>query len=832
LGLLRLLGDLPDISELRLLYYYDGKKLDIYFAADGSTLLHKEIADIFVNGFSGGVCGFEKIETTPVIPRFSHAVNVLRRDGFIPSSVEKAVNPNALDYYYNLQPFEPNTSCDHMQLEQALSQLREPVTIEISAKPFDVCNHVRQVAAYQRRLKAINDSFQADHFSGLRPGGEWTGIDRNQRVNDPVVDDVRKAMSKMQLSLTRPNLKYAIEISSTTLSRAQYIASVFAENAYKAGSYQLLTANEVAKTQQNASRLFKDLLELRSIATVEELESSFSPPIAGLRKPSIIRCHTDPPDYPENKILVIGEDIMASTKHRAILRGPPIRLLDRHTAVFGTTGSGKSTLTFSMLLQLAKRGIPFLVIEAGDKTDYRAMIEALKRHPDKKMRKLGRKIRLLTPGEESISPLRLNPFLPPENVPIMLHAEKMLGCLLASADWPDPLPAILKKGMYAMYHDFQFNHIKPTIKRLRECTQHELDKLSYSGTVKGEIQAALDARFSEFTTGAIGRIFQTDSNSPSLEDMTSGFTIIECAMLADNAIAFVVFALITMISERFSVIPYSDIDPRLCIFLDEAQTLIPPVPWDTIGAVDSPKAKASRLFCKELLQARSKSYSYVVITQSPTNVDSNVLKICTTTILGKQRETGDIQLLAGSMMFGQADYAAVKQLNTGEFLVFTEGYRRSCLVQAPDICSELGLNGSPFGRAVLEHIENTDWYKTNLRIRVTEELTMLKKRLGIFEDRLDKAIKAVEAILKARGLQKQQGDGTERLISTMLQVVEDFFRVEMVPLAGLDNELKLPPDIEQFRGILIKRFEVSKNMVNTFITAINKKKGTNHGKDK
>jgi len=827
-GLLRLICDLPDISEVRLVYHYDGKKLELYFITDGTTLGHKQIAEIFFNSFPGDLFGYEMMKAVPVIPGQAHAVHVSRRDCFIPSSVTNADNPKALNNYYSIEPFQCNNSCDHMPLEQALSQLQKPVTIDLSFKSTDVRNYVCSIATYQRRLRDINSSSQATHFPECRPEGEWAGIDRNQRVNDPVVDDVRKAMSKVQLSLTRPNLKFGIEISSSTLSTAQYIASVFAENTYQAGSYQLSTTKEIVETQQNASRLFKELRELRFIASVEELESTFRLPVSGVRKPAVIRCHTDPPDYSTDKILVVGKDIVASTKNRPIVRGPLIQMLDRHLALFGSTGSGKSVLCFSMLLQMAKMGVPFLVIEAGGKTDYRAMIEALKRHPDKKMQRLGRKIRLLTPGEESINPIRLNPFLPLEGVPIMLHAENMLSCLLASAEWPDPLPALLRKGLHAMYHDYQFQCVKPNMSRFCDYVKREFDKLDYERGVKGNILSALEARLSVFMSGAIGRIFQTESNSPSLDDLAEGFTIIECAMLAEDAIAFVSFTLMTMISERFSVLPHFDSKPRLIFILEEAHGLVPPAPVNTMGNGDNPKAKASRLFSKELLEARAKGYSIWVIDQSPGNVDSNVLKSCTTTILGKQREPDDIHLVEGSMMFSPADCAAVKQLNTGQFLVFTEEYRRPCLVQAPDICKELNLNGTPSGRAIIEHIKDGQWYNQDLRNRVTEELSMLNERLCDFEVKLNRAIRVVATILNHRDLQAKRNAEIRKLTLKSLQVIDDFFRLQVVPLAGLDNELPLPSDINKFRDIVLKRFEVSKNIVNQFVKVINKRKGTDH----
>jgi hypothetical protein len=356
-----------------------------------------------------------------------------------------------------------------------------------------------------------------------------------------------------------------------------------------------------------------------------------------------------------------------------------------------------------MLFQLIKRGIPFLVFESGSKTDYRALIKAFRRHPDKKIRKFGRKFRLLTPGTESINPPRINPFPPPKGVSITFHAENILSCFLASAVWPDPLPSILKKSLYRMYHEFEFKQITPCMKRFIEHVQRHINELDYDERVKGDIRSAAETRLSVFTTGVIGRIFQTESNSPGLDEIVSGFTIIEGAAAGDEAFAFLVFTIMTLVSEYFSVTPYSGNDPRFFTFFEELHNLVPPVPSE-LADNENIRVKASKFIIQKSLEARSSGHSQVFIDQSPANIDDNILRNCVTTIVGKQRDPRDVEILAGSMLFGPSDRAVVKKLNAGEFLFFTEGYQRPCLVKVEDIGKQLGLDGSPSGVSVLEYI--------------------------------------------------------------------------------------------------------------------------------
>ena len=828
-GLLRLLGDLDGLSELKLLYYYDGRKLSIYFEIKGTGSLPDEMAENFINGFAADIYGFKKVKSVPKLPAMAHSVSIVRKDTVIPSTVKPADNPSALDYYRFVRLFEPNASCDHMNTERAFGSLKEPVAVAITLRPCDVSEYISQTAKYQQRLKDVNSfSPQLSPLSGIRGQGEWTGIEKSRKLGDSVADDIRKNNAKLQLSLTKTNLQFDIKVSSATLSSAQYIASVFAEGAFKGGSYQILAEKEVTKTRQKKCGVSKNHPELTSIATIEELEHVFKLPTAGVRKPSTIRCHTDPPDTPEDKILVIGNDIIVgSMLSRKVLRGPLFNASKRHIGIFGISGSGKSVLNYFLLLQIAERNIPFLVIESGSKSDYRVLIKTLRRHPDKKMRQLGKKIRLLTPGDEAISSFRFNPFLPAKGVPVMLHAESILHCFLASAEWPDPSPAILRAALYKMMHEFQFGNKKPSMKKFIEHVHQHIDELSYSDKLKGEIHGVVETRLSVFTTGAIGRIFQTESNYPCFDEIVNGFTILEGAMLDNESLAFIVFSMLTAISGYFSVTPYAGDATRFFTFVEELQNLCAPVPPELVGK-DDIRAKASRLLISQLLEARSKGNAFVLTSQAPKNVDSNILGNCLTTIVGRQKDPRNIDLLAGSMLFGPADLTAVKKLGLGEFLIFTEDYQRPCLVKVPDIPKQLGLDGSPFGRSILEFIEDCDWYQNDLRCRVTEELSMLEKRLGFFEREFLKTIGDAKSVLESN--RKITSTGLDKLKSKMCKSLGDFFRDVMVPMAGIDNQLKLPEDLVKFKNLQIQRYEILRKVTENFSVYIDKRKGAGDGK--
>lgn len=79
--------------------------------------------------------------------------------------------------------------------------------------------------------------------------------------------------------------------------------------------------------------------------------------------------------------------------------------LTKHALVVGMPGTGKTTFSVHLLLQMYRKGIPFLAIEPT-KTEYRALIDRI---PD---------LQIFTPGKNKVSPFVMNPFLPPKGITV------------------------------------------------------------------------------------------------------------------------------------------------------------------------------------------------------------------------------------------------------------------------------------------------------------------------------------------------------------------------------------------------------------------------------
>jgi hypothetical protein len=131
---------------------------------------------------------------------------------------------------------------------------------------------------------------------------------------------------------------------------------------------------------------------------------------------------------------------LISNDPSSISIGCPENAFTKHALVVGTPGSGKTTFSFNILLQFAKRGIPFLAIEPT-KAEYRAMIDAI---PG---------VQIFTPGNNNVSPFIINPFIPPKGISIEQYIPSLASAFKAAFSMPSPLDIIFLRAIRACYSE-------------------------------------------------------------------------------------------------------------------------------------------------------------------------------------------------------------------------------------------------------------------------------------------------------------------------------------------------------------------------------------------
>lgn len=131
--------------------------------------------------------------------------------------------------------------------------------------------------------------------------------------------------------------------------------------------------------------------------------------------------------FDKDNTIKIGD--LISAEGDAIYIGCPMKSWTQHALVVGMPGTGKTTFAVNMLTQFAKKRIPFLAIEPT-KTEYRAMIDAVDN------------LQIFTPGNSSVSPFVINPFIPPKGITVEQYIPSLLSAFKAAFSMDGPLEMI------------------------------------------------------------------------------------------------------------------------------------------------------------------------------------------------------------------------------------------------------------------------------------------------------------------------------------------------------------------------------------------------------
>ncbi|MGZ4727687.1 MAG: ATP-binding protein, partial [Acidimicrobiales bacterium] len=190
----------------------------------------------------------------------------------------------------------------------------------------------------------------------------------------------------------------------------------------------------------------------------------------------------------------------------------PLNSLTKHALIAGSTGSGKTTTVLELLRQLwVDHRIPFLVVEPvnSDADDYRKL--------------LGESgfsdLEVITVGDDSIAPLRFNPFEVPLNTIVGEHTANLLASFKAAFGLWEPLPSIyqdalnltyLRAGILSSERAGEVERTWPTAIEFMRAMSEATEGLGYAGEVKANIEAASTRRAQQMASGATASTFLTD----------------------------------------------------------------------------------------------------------------------------------------------------------------------------------------------------------------------------------------------------------------------------------------------------------------------------------
>lgn len=787
---------------------------------------------------------------------FRAACDVVRRASVLEPTVTAELNSRALPAYVTIDSFQPNSDNDYLRLDRMLDRLGEQVMVEVCVEPADVgpelCAHTRYLRCLQQVNRAWDDGDDAGLDLDWRSDRIGSGpspyqVPRPLRQKDPLADDVLRRQQRFHESLTQRHLRFHVRTFAESPAVARLVASVVAECAFDEGSYMLVdTARgdplfEEIRAASRGPRVvptatlermlcdrpagpYGGLSALSNLAPVEELSSAFRLPLASHGSPCCIRKNTDPPHEDADGLFVLGHDDQARSSSAAgslgVPRGVPINALAKHLFAAGMSGVGKTTSMLNLLVQVSRRRIPFLVLEPA-KTDYRVM-KCLREHRNADVRRLSQELRIYTPGNERISPIRLNPLRVIEGISRDQHIENILTCFKASMPMEGPLPALLGQALEQVYDDHEDGDNLPRMADLHRAAREVLASKGYSSEVDSDLRAALEVRLGILTRRAIGRIFQCAQDAPTIDELMTSFCIVELACLPPDQACLLTLFILTAIREYVAVSPNRDGGIRLVLVLEEAHNL---VGRDRDAAASGenadPKAFASEFICRMLAELRALGVAIVIVDQLPSAIAPEVVKNTASKLAFRQVANDDREVLGGSMLFGPIELEEVARLRPGEAYFFTEGYSGSQRIRTPNLHAEFDLPEPPVGGAVGPYLHDDPWLVDAANARVSAELGQLRREMDRFDAvRMRVAKRAAEIVAeRPRALAHARPGDRDRQLSDLAARAQSlrqslgsafgtFSRDIYRPLLGSEHQMAVvQDDLRALRAHLVDRFE-------------------------
>lgn len=140
----------------------------------------------------------------------------------------------------------------------------------------------------------------------------------------------------------------------------------------------------------------------------------------------------------ENRLSMVP---LGKQEETDVTLGIHLKDLTRHGAVLGKSGCGKTTFALGLLYHLNTRGIPFVVFDP-EKCEYRSLLSVV---PN---------LKIYTPGLSSVSPIQLNPFLPPKDVTLEEYLPHLDTIFAATISMDHPLDVIFPQVIRLCYNTY------------------------------------------------------------------------------------------------------------------------------------------------------------------------------------------------------------------------------------------------------------------------------------------------------------------------------------------------------------------------------------------
>jgi len=367
--------------------------------------------------------------------------------------------------------------------------------------------------------------------------------------------------------------------------------------------------------------------------------------------------------------------------------------LTRHTLITGFTGSGKTNTVLYLLDQLWKtHRIPFLVIESAKK-EYRALTRVAGFED----------LLVLTLGDETTSPFRLNPFELLHGVRVEAHLGRLQACFDAALPQFGILPSIVAEALEEIYGSKGWKltdlgapddkRLFPTMRDMFNQVIRVAESRGYAGETYHNIRAAAAGRIGSLLRGSRGHMFGCQRSFPA-EVIYNRPVVLELNDLNQDDKALTMMFLLTWLREYRELNPGKQLQHITVV--EEAHNVFSNVQSvsNTEVAADT-KAKAVAAFSDMLAEVRAYGEGLVISDQSPEKLAPDAMRNTNLQIAHQLRDRHDRDAIARAMIMDETQQEYMGKLRIGEAALFRTGIEKATFVRVPEYKDSAGFDSLP-----------------------------------------------------------------------------------------------------------------------------------------
>ena len=331
-----------------------------------------------------------------------------------------------------------------------------------------------------------------------------------------------------------------------------------------------------------------------------------------------------------------------------------IESLNMHTFITGSTGSGKSTVIYSILDKLINQNvknslhkkIKFLVVEPA-KGEYKDRFGYYDN------------VKVYGTNARKTPLLRINPFSFEKDIHVLEHIDRLIE--IFNVCWPmyAAMPAVLKDSIEraymaagwnldvseCKYHDSNGNPLYPNFIDVLNQINIVMNESQYSSDSKGDYKGALSTRLKSLTNGLYRQIFTSDEIAA--KNLFDENVIVDLSRIGSSETkSFIMGLLVMKLQEyRMSSAAAGNQPLQHITVLEEAHNILKRTSTEQSSETANVLGKSVEMLANSIAEMRTYGEGFIIADQAPGLMDMSVIRNTNTKIILLLPDLSDRELV-------------------------------------------------------------------------------------------------------------------------------------------------------------------------------------------